>query len=65
VRVFHHQDRTARISDLRRVHQTAGFAPQLRVGSIRASDSAGSPSLQSCGLVRDRLSANPSYICAI
>jgi hypothetical protein len=33
--------RTARISDLRRGHLTAGFVPQLRVGSFLRNDSAG------------------------
>jgi hypothetical protein len=33
--------RTARLSDLRRRHLTAGFVPQLGVGSFLRSDSAG------------------------
>src|SRR6266851_9613455 len=60
--------RTARISDLRRGHLTAGFVPQLRVGSFLRNDSAG------CTIVTierpspDRLSAGPyiyAYICAL
>src|SRR6267154_4375065 len=56
--------RTARISDLRRGHLTAGFVPQLRVGSFLRNDSAG------CTIVTierpspDRLSAGPLYMCA-
>src|SRR5229473_6270169 len=54
--------RTARISDLRRGHLTAGFVPQLRVGSFLRNDSAG------CTIVTierpspDRLSAGPLYM---
>src|SRR5882672_9355016 len=55
--------RTARISDLRRGHLTAGFVPQLRVGSFLRNDSAG------CTIVTieqpspDRPSAGPLYMC--
>src|SRR6266480_970531 len=59
---------TARISHLRRGQLTAGFVPQLRVGSFLRSDLAG------CTIVTierpspDRLSAGPYvyvYICAL
>src|SRR6266404_8697430 len=56
--------RTARISDSRKGHLTAGFVPQLRVGSFHRNDSAG------CTIVTierpspDRLSAGPLYVCA-
>src|SRR5258705_7832163 len=56
--------RTARISDLRRGHLTAGFVPQLRVESFLRNDSAG------CTIVTierpspHRLSAGPLYMCA-
>src|SRR5882724_939084 len=55
--------RTARISDLRKGHLTAGFVPQLRVGSFHRNDSAG------CTIVTierpspHRLSAGPLYMC--
>jgi hypothetical protein len=55
--------RTVRILDLRRRHLTAGFVPQLRVGSFQRSDSEGCTIVTIVRHSPDQLSNGPLYMC--
>src|SRR5258707_1687603 len=56
--------KTARTSDLRRGHRTAGFVPELRVGSFLRNDSADCTIVTIDGLVRIDLPPVLIYMCA-
>src|SRR6266478_337521 len=57
--------RSVRISDLRRGHLTAGFVPQVRVGSFLRNDSAGCTTVTIERPSPDRRSAGPLYMRAV